>query len=78
MTTTLTVRLDDELKRQFTEVVESVGLDVPTVVRMLATQTVRDRAIPLSLRSNRATPAEQSEQETMRFLDATRADWGQW
>jgi len=73
MTTTLTVRMDDELKRQFTSVVESVGLDAPTVVRMLAVQTVRDQAIPLSLAAG-----PKNEADTMRFLDSVRADWGEW
>jgi addiction module RelB/DinJ family antitoxin len=72
MNATLTVRMDGELKRKFTEIVESVGLDAPTVVRMLATQTVANRAIPLSL------SASNSERETMAFLENTRADWGEW
>ena len=49
MNSTLTVRMDSELKRQFTEIVESLGLDAPTVVRMLARQTVNNQAIPLTL-----------------------------
>ncbi|MDR0592744.1 MAG: type II toxin-antitoxin system RelB/DinJ family antitoxin [Bifidobacteriaceae bacterium] len=72
MTTTLTVRMDESLKQRFTAVVESVGLDAPTVVRMLAVQTVRDGAIPLSL------AASPPSDETMDFLDAARADWGKW
>ncbi|MDR1188562.1 MAG: type II toxin-antitoxin system RelB/DinJ family antitoxin [Bifidobacteriaceae bacterium] len=74
MTTTLTVRMDEELKRQFSTVVESVGLDAPTVVRMLAVQTVRDRAIPLSLTAQ----AAKGDSDTMGFLDSVRADWGEW
>ena len=72
MNTTLTIRMDSELKSQFTEIVESIGLDAPTVVRMLARQTVANRAIPLSLSANG------SDRETMAFLDSVRADWGRW
>jgi antitoxin component of RelBE/YafQ-DinJ toxin-antitoxin module len=64
--------MEENLKRDFTAVVESVGLDGPTVVRMLAVQTVRDGAIPLSL-----TAAPRGG-DTMAFLDAARADWGEW
>jgi addiction module RelB/DinJ family antitoxin len=66
--------MDEELKRQFSQVVESVGLDAPTVVRMLAVQTVRDQAIPLSL----SAVSTKSEAKTMDFLDSVRADWGEW
>jgi addiction module RelB/DinJ family antitoxin len=72
MNTTLTVRMDSDLKRRFSEVVESVGLDAPTVVRMLVTQTVAHRKIPLSL------SAIGGEQDSMAFMDSVRADWGEW
>jgi addiction module RelB/DinJ family antitoxin len=73
MNSTLTVRMDSELKQAFTEIVESLGLDAPTVVRMLATQTVQNRAIPLSL-SAKGT----AERDTLAFMDSIRADWGEW
>jgi addiction module RelB/DinJ family antitoxin len=65
--------MDEKLKQQFTEVVESVGLDAPTVVRMLAVQTVNQQRVPLSLDRN-----NQGNSDTMDFLDDVRADWGQW
>jgi addiction module RelB/DinJ family antitoxin len=64
--------MDSELKRQFTEILEEIGLDAPTAVRMLAVQTVRTRQVPLSL------SAAQSEKDTMVFLDSIRAEWGEW
>ena len=73
MTSTLTVRMDESLKKDFTRIVESLGLDAPSVVRMLVTQTVRDRAIPLSL-----STASNSQPSTLDFLDEARTDWGQW
>jgi len=73
MTSTLTVRMDESLKKDFTQVVESLGLDAPSVVRMLVKQTVRDRAIPLSL-----SAGDSHRTQTMDFLDEARADWGQW
>ena len=73
MNTTLTVRMDPELKARFSAIAASVGLDAPTVVRMLAVQTVRDRAIPLSL-----VAPDPREQADMAWLDEARADWGSW
>jgi len=72
MNATLTIRMDSELKRQFTEVVEELGLDAPTVVRMLAVQTVRTRSVPLSL------SIAQSERDTLDFLESVRVEWGEW
>jgi addiction module RelB/DinJ family antitoxin len=72
MNTTLTVRIDDGLKSEFSRIVESLGLDAPTAVRMLVTQTVRDHALPLSLTQSRPTDT------TLDFLDTVRADWGEW
>jgi addiction module RelB/DinJ family antitoxin len=64
--------MDEDLKGEFSRIVESLGLDAPTAVRMLVTQTVRDHALPLSLTQNRAP------ETTIDFLDSVRADWGEW
>jgi len=65
-----TVDLDADEKQRFVEIADSVGLDAPTVVRMLVRQTIRDRAIPLTLSA--------PDNSTMQFMDAARADWGEW
>ena len=71
MNTTLTIRMDSKLKRQFTEVLEEIGLDAPTAVRMFAVQTVKTRSVPLSL------SAIKHEEDTLAFLDSIRAEWGE-
>ena len=63
--------MDTDLKEKFSAIAASVGLDAPTVVRMLAVQTVRDKAIPLSL-----VASEPAEQADIAWLDEARADWG--
>lgn len=73
MNDTLSVRMEPELKKEFIEVVESIGLDAPTAVRMFALQTVKTRSIPLSLSARFL-----EESNTMAFLDNIRADWGEW
>ena len=69
MNTTLTVRMDEKLKQEFSAIAASVGLDAPTVVRMLAVQTVQKKAIPLSLTA---------PDSSMDWLDEARPDWGRW
>ena len=73
MNDSLTVRMDSELKRGFVEVVESLGLDAPTAIRMFAKQTVKAQALPLSLNAKVL-----GEKDTLAFLDNIRADWGEW
>jgi addiction module RelB/DinJ family antitoxin len=64
--------MDSDLKQRFTEIVESIGLDAPSVVRMLVKQTVNNKAVPLSLVAN------DSERDSLAFIDSIRADWGEW
>ena len=46
---TLTIRLDSNLKKEVSEVVESYGFDLASVTRAFYIQIVRTNAIPLSL-----------------------------
>ena len=55
---TLTIRLDSDLKKEVSEVVESYGLDLSSVTRAFYTQIVNTNAIPLSL--NYAQPNDES------------------
>ena len=73
MKDTLSVRMEPELKKEFIEVVESLGLDAPTAVRMFAVQTVKTRSVPLSLSAKAL-----EESDTMTFLDSIRTEWGEW
>jgi addiction module RelB/DinJ family antitoxin len=65
--------MDPELKAKFSAITAAVGLDAPTVVRMLAVQTVRSKTIPLSL-----TAPDNEEQADMAWLDEARPEWGAW
>lgn len=73
MNSTLTIRLDEHTKQEFTDIVNELGLDPPTVVRMLIQQTINQKAVPLSLSLKRG-----DSNSTMNFLDEVRADWGTW
>ena len=46
---TLTIRLDSNLKDEASRVVEHYGLDISTAMRAFLTQIVNTNAIPLSL-----------------------------
>ena len=47
--TSISVRIDSELKESAENVIEQLGLNMTVVINMLFRQIVRERAIPLSL-----------------------------
>ena len=47
--TSISIRIDSDLKRQTETVLEQLGLNTAVVVNMLFHQIVREQAIPLSL-----------------------------
>jgi DNA-damage-inducible protein J len=50
--TSISIRVDSELKRQSEHILAQLGLNMGTVVNMLFHQIVRDKAVPLSLSLN--------------------------
>ena len=42
----LTIRLDEDIKAQFSEVCESMGIPATTAITIFIRQVIRDRAIP--------------------------------
>ena len=45
----MTISMDDELKREFSEVCREIGLPPSTAIGIFAKAVVRERAIPFSL-----------------------------
>ena len=70
--TSVTVRVDDATKKQATDIVEDLGLDLSSVTRAFCRQIVRENRIPLSL-SRQSIPAE-----TLDALDEVREKAGTW
>ena len=51
-TTNVTMRIDEELKRQLQELVSNLGLDMTTFFTMSAKQAVREQRIPFEVSMN--------------------------
>ena len=49
MTTTVSLRLPEDLKKQATDVFNEYGLDWSSAMRMILTQVVSENAIPINL-----------------------------
>ncbi|MBO4712192.1 type II toxin-antitoxin system RelB/DinJ family antitoxin [bacterium] len=56
MSTTIQVRIDDELKIQATEVFDRLGIDFSTAIRMFLKKSVAVNGIPFEVRNE--TPSE--------------------
>ncbi|MSU61407.1 MAG: type II toxin-antitoxin system RelB/DinJ family antitoxin [Pedosphaera sp.] len=74
---TLSVRIPDELHKESNEVLEQIGLDVPTAFRIFLTQVAVTRSIPFTLRVRDSewerVPVDRENQEAM---DEVAALWG--
>ena len=55
--TSISIRIDSELKERAENVIEQIGLNMTVVVNMLFRQIVRDQAIPLSMSLKSPTDA---------------------
>lgn len=51
-TTSLTIRIDEELKAQFEELVNDLGLNLTSAITAFAKQSVREQQIPFMLTKN--------------------------
>ena len=57
---TLTMRIDSDLKREAAAVAEYYGFDLSAITRAFYKQIVRDQAIPLDLGYSNETPNEET------------------
>ena len=75
---TLTFRIPDDLHDESSEVLEQMGLDVPTAFRIFLTQVAATRSIPFALKAREVSwetvPVDPATQRTM---DAVGSLWGQ-
>lgn len=53
--TTIQFRMEEELRTQFISLLDKLGLDLPTAVRMFAKKAVAEQGIPFSLKIEQNT-----------------------
>ena len=54
-TTVMQIRMDEELRNQTADVLDNIGMDIPTAVRVFFKRIVAERGIPFEMREPRAT-----------------------
>lgn len=67
VSTTLQVRLPVKLRDEASAILEEMGLDLPTAIRLYLTKVVRTRRIPFELEAHPAV-------ETVETVEAIEAD----
>ncbi len=72
-TSMLHVRVDDKIKKEAAETLESMGLSVSDAVRLFLRRVVADRAIPFEIKApNAATRAAMAETDEIMKNRQTR------
>ncbi len=54
--TTITFKVDDEMKKEVTELYKSMGLDLSTALRLFIKQSLVTRSIPFVIKADELTP----------------------
>lgn len=54
--TTITFKVDDEMKKEATELYKSMGLDLSSALRLLIKQSLVTRSIPFVIKADELTP----------------------
>ena len=73
---TLTLRIPDDLHDESNEVLEQIGLDVPTAFRIFLTQVAATRSIPFALKAREVSwETVPVDADTQRAMDAVTSQW---
>ena len=67
-TTTVTIRLDKDMKKDAEEIAKSFGINLPTAYRMFTAEIIRTRSIPVNLTAQVSRHFGLEGQEYMDFL----------
>jgi len=78
MTKTLQIRLTEDLRAEAETVLQEIGLDVPSAVRLFLSQVVRTRSIPFELKAPGIRVTEVAvDAAHQRQMDEIGALWSQ-
>lgn len=73
---TLQIRVPDELRADANEVLEEMGLDLPTAIRLYLTKIVQTRSIPFALRAEKMRVEEISVDRNIQDkMDSVASAW---
>ena len=73
---TLQVRVPEQLRSNADAVLEDIGLDMPTAIRLYLKKIVQTRSIPFSLEASASLEEIEVDEATQRKMDAVAQAWG--
>jgi DNA-damage-inducible protein J len=73
--TTLQVRLPRALRESASSVLEEMGLDLPTAVRLYLTKVAKTRRIPFPLEAEALAEVVEVDRETQTRMDRIAKSW---
>lgn len=73
MSSTIQVRVDDELKNKSDQLFKDLGTDTTSAIRMFLIQAVANNGFPFEIRKTESTPyTAMSEEELLQRLEKSR------
>jgi len=73
----LTVRMDEDIKRQFDETLDNIGLNASVAVNMFARLVIREKGIPFAVTEKTNTaPGQSKEAEISESVEAAKKLFG--
>ena len=75
-TTTLQIRVPLQLRDEVSAVLESMGLDIPTAIRVYLSKVVQTRRIPFALEAEPAAEVIPVDAAIQTKMDAIGEAWG--
>lgn len=72
--TAFSIRMDEDLKRDFSEFCNSVGMSMTTAFVIFARKTLNERRIPFTIDAPKESRSERIAREGLEAFEAIRAD----
>ena len=64
----ITIRIDDDIKKQLQELMTELGLDITTYFTIAAKQAIRERRIPFDITANTTTTGGNENESNLERL----------
>lgn len=72
----LTVRMDEDIKRQFDKTLDNIGLNASVAVNMFARLVIREKGIPFAVTEKAAVKSKKNETEITESVEAAKKLFG--
>lgn len=75
MSSTIQIRVDDELKNKSEELFKELGMDTTTAIRIFLTQAIASQGFPFEIKKQRVPFEKLTEDEILNKLKSSREEY---